>query len=317
MGLPTFDEVAGNGFATIDAYLGFQRAAVAAARREMEEVGTAFWERLSEAERAQFASAAGEPADVEGAWRRVFWLYAIGGKARAPFEVGIRPEMASTLMAALGPLRLPVELPQEVDRWWRALLERCRGRIAAYVGERVVGAGKRLAAEEVLPAAGSGFDSRRGDLEGDGLEGDERVGRRRGRGKRRASGAEVRRVQGAEERVVAAHRELDHQFSELGPVCGVCTRETGGCCSLTVPLLFREPDFRLLALGGAVVPSPLAETQGQCPFLGPMGCRLPSERRPLICRSFLCDTAEAALAERIGVVRDEIEELTAARSRLG
>lgn len=312
MRLPTFDEVAGNGFATIDAYLGFQRAAVAAARREMEEVGMAFWVRLSEAERTRFAMAAGETGDVDGAWRRAFWLYAIGGKARAPFEIGIRPEMASTLMAALGPLRLPAEVPQALDHWWGGLLERCRGRIAAYVRERVVGAERRLAAEGVMPAADSGFDSTRSDAEGG-----ERVGRRRGRGKRRASGAEVRRVRMAEERVVAAHRELDHQFSELGPVCGVCTRETGGCCSLTVPLLFREPDFRLLALGGAVVPSPVAETRGQCPFLGPTGCRLPSERRPHICRSFLCDTAEAALAERIGVVRDEIEELTAARSRLG
>ena len=49
-----------------------------------------------------------------------------------------------------------------------------------------------------------------------------------------------------DEEYIASHE----RFRGLGPVCGACTRETGGCCSLTVPLLWREADFRLMALGG-------------------------------------------------------------------
>jgi hypothetical protein len=127
----------------------------------------------------------------------------------------------------------------------------------------------------------------------------------------------IGRVRAAEARLTASHRRLDGHFVPLGPICERCTRDTGGCCSLTVPLLWREADYRLLALGGGGMPEPLDETSGACPYLGPNGCRLPSERRPHICRSFLCDLAEEALAASLPEVRAEIRFLTAARSQLG
>jgi hypothetical protein len=124
-------------------------------------------------------------------------------------------------------------------------------------------------------------------------------------------------VREAEQRSIAIHRGLDERFRGLGPVCGACTRETGGCCSLTVPLLWREADFRLMALGETRVPGPERATPGACPFLTGEGCGLPSDRRPHICRSFLCERAEEALGAGLEPVRAEIGKLTAARSQLG
>jgi hypothetical protein len=136
------------------------------------------------------------------------------------------------------------------------------------------------------------------------------------RARRPPSRSEVGRVRAAAQRAVAAQGKLDRRFEQLGPVCGACTRETGGCCSLTVPLLWREADYRLLAIGSAELPEPSDATVGACPFLGLEGCRLPADRRPHICRSFLCEKAEAALGSELAAARREIDELGAARSQL-
>jgi hypothetical protein len=311
LGLPDFAELPGNTFASVEAFLRFQRQAVAGARYAVELDADATWSALDASRRAAFRSSVANrahEADETALWRRAWWLHAIGGRPRAPFEIATPTELAELLVHALhvtfAPGAPPAELPTEIDAWWAAITVESRARIAAYTSDRVAGAGRRLRQEGVLPG---GQPSAR---DGDAL----RRGKRRGR--RPPSRAEVERVRTAEERAVAAERALDLRFIRLSPVCGACTRETGGCCSLTVPLLWREADYRLLALGNADVPAPDPQTAGACPFLGPEGCRLPSERRPHICRTFLCERAEAALGDELGPARNEIEVFGAARSQL-
>lgn len=309
LGLPAFDDLPGNGFASVEAFLQLQRQAVAGARYAVELDGDAAWSQLDEARRECFRSAVAGHADGEPSalWRRAWWIHAIGGRPRAPFEIGTSAELAERLVEALrvtfAPLGPPAELPTEIERWWVALTAESRARIGAYTAARVAGAARRLRGEGVLGD---------GEAEAPPIE----EPRRGKRGRRPPSRADLRRVREAADRAVAVHRSLDRRFAVLGPVCGACTRETGGCCSLTVPLLWREADYRLLALGAADVPEPDARTAGACPFLGLEGCRLPSERRPHICRSFLCERAEAALGEGLAAARAEVEELTTARSQL-
>jgi hypothetical protein len=300
--LPAFDQIAGSSFATIDAFLQFQRAAVGAARRVVDGRAEAAWAALS-AERRDVFGRVAVGFDVEPAalWRRAWWLHAIGGRPRPPFEIGTTTEQAALLADALRPFEPPAELAVELDRWWTGLLAACREHIADYTAGRVAGAARRLAEEGLLAPASDQPQA---------------IVQRHGK-KRRVSDADRRRVRAAEGRLLESHRTLDVRFRMLGPVCGACTRDTGGCCSLTVPLLWREADFRLLALGGDETPRPLDETSGACPFLGLEGCRLPSERRPHICRSFLCEKAEQALGSELPSIRAELDRLGAARSQLG
>jgi hypothetical protein len=185
-----------------------------------------------------------------------------------------------------------------------------RARIATYTHERVTAARRRLIADRIVDGAAPGSPERDPVASAHGAKG------RRARA-RPPSRAEIERIRAAAERAVAAQRALDVRFVPLGPVCGACTRDTGGCCSLTVPLLWREADYRLLALGPDDVPRPSDETSGACPFLGREGCRLPADRRPHICRAFLCERAEAALGDQLKTAWDEIGNLAQARSQLG
>jgi hypothetical protein len=300
-------------FASVDGYLAYQREAVAAVRAIFDQDADRAWEALPPEGRDRFVQALLDLMLEHGSaalWRRAWWLHAIGGRPRAPFETGTPPEAAGrlgrALSAALAPSPAPADRREAVEAWWRDLLALCRWHIADHVARRVAGAGRRLAAEEVLPP--SSVDA---PALADGPAGRPKPPRRP------LTDAERRRVRAAEGEMVALHRRLDGRFVPLGPVCAACTRETGGCCSLTVPLLWREADYRLMAVGGVRPPEPSAETPGQCPFLGDRGCRLPSERRPHICRSFLCDRAQAALGEALPQVRTDLEQLNQARSRLG
>lgn len=308
LALPTFDDLEDASFATVDAYLRVQRAIVAIARRVVDADADSIWRDLDESARDRFDTARDGIDDALTAWRRAWWLHVIGGHPRAPFEIATSAERAERLLHALGAVfsagTLPTDRPAEFERWWRELQAETRRRISAYVAARVASAERRLAA-----------DGLRGQPPVATIETPDDVESKRRRS-RRVSRADRERIRLAAERAVAAHRELDHLFHRLGPVCAACTQESGGCCSLTVPLLWREADFQLLAMGDAIVPEPLAETAGACPFLGPAGCRLPSERRPHICRTFLCDRAEAALGDGLPAVRAEIDDLTSARSQL-
>lgn len=300
-------------FASVDGFLAYQREAIATARSLVDEQAESAWSRLSAERQDRFVEPLVDLMIESGTvplWRRAWWLHAIGGTPRAPFETGTAPEKARRLVNALSrslaPAGPPSELPQQVNAWWRKLTSGCREHIVEYVAERVVGSNHRLTQE--------------------GLVGEDRVVELAARrapsrpprpAKRPFGEAERRRVRQAEGAMLVLHRRLDQRFAILEPVCGACTRETGGCCSLTVPLLWREADYRLLALGDADVPSPDPATAGACPFLGELGCRLPSERRPHICRSFLCDRAQAALENTLPEVRADLGQLNEARSRLG
>src|SRR5919197_4072475 len=132
MDLPRFERIPGNAFASVDAYLQFQRAAVGLARRAVEAEADAAWARLGASSRERFRVGSGDPGDLEATWRRAWWIWAIGGRPRAPFEIGTSSEHADRLMSALRPLSPPAELPAAVERWWRGLLERSRERIASY-----------------------------------------------------------------------------------------------------------------------------------------------------------------------------------------
>jgi hypothetical protein len=305
--LPPFEELPGNDFATIDGFLRFQRWAVSAARGQVEALADLAWGRLADDQRTAFGEQVGDVETLDVLWRRAWWLRAIGGRPRAPLEIATAPALAERLVAALGSHGPPASLAEDIERWWATLTERCRARVAEHTWQRVDAARARLIAEAVIvggvEAGGGGVPAR---------------GRGSDRGPvRRTSRADARRTRAAVERAIASHQALDKEFERLGPVCGACTRETGGCCTLTVPLLWREADFRLLALGAVAPVWPASETPGTCPFLGVEGCRLPSERRSHICRSFLCERAEAALANHLGPVRQELARLGAARSQLG
>lgn len=322
--LPGLDEIGGATFASIDAFLGFQRAAVRAARLVYEADAAAVWAGLGDGARAAFARDLGAaPEALPDLWRRAWWLNAIGGAPRAPFEIATTAELAATLLGALRAAvpELPIDRRDAFDAWWGRLIAAARQRIAAYTAARVAGAARRLAGENLIAAESAARLADSAVLRADpvlsrrehlAVPTDRPASSARRRG--RKSG---RRVLDAAAEMVAAHRQLDGRFGELGAVCASCTRETGGCCSLTVPLIWREADFRLLALGGVEVPAPLDATAGACPFLGDQGCRLPAERRPHICRSFLCERAEQALGDELPLVRADLKRLSDARSRLG
>src|SRR5436190_22590147 len=139
MQLPRFERIPGSGFASVDAYLQFQRAAVGLARREVEVEADGAWARLGERSRERFQTATGDPGDLPATWRRAWWIWAIGGRPRAPFEIGTSGDHADQLMSALRPLGPPDEVPAAIERWWRGLLARSRERIASYVAARVAG----------------------------------------------------------------------------------------------------------------------------------------------------------------------------------
>jgi hypothetical protein len=300
-------------FASVDGFLAYQRAAVADGRAVIDQDADAAWQRLPPEARDRFVLPLVDlmlDAGTATLWRRAWWLHAIGGRPRAPFETGTPPEKARRLVdalaAALAPAEPPAALPRTVDAWWRELISGCRDHIADYVAERVGAAAHRLSQEGLL-------DARSAEALLDG-----RTPSRPPRPPKRPFGeADRRRVREAADAMLRLHRRLDERFVSLGAICGACTRETGGCCSLTVPLLWREADYRLLALGEAVAPAPDPATAGACPFLGDLGCRLPSERRPHICRSFLCDRAQEALTTTLPEVRTDLGQLNEARSRLG
>jgi hypothetical protein len=248
--------------ATIDAFLNAQRRAIAGTRQRVESRADMIWRALPEPDRAAFRVASDGvpcPADVaESAayrWRRAAWIAVIGGTPRAPFEVATPPETAITLQAAIGGLAtIEIDaLRQAFDTWWTAFQELARRTIAERVRERIEATAARVHAGP----AQSPDSARR------------------------------RRIANAESKMVNLHRQLDDAFRPLAPVCGACTRETGGCCTITVPLLWREADFHLLGTGSGDVPDPVAMPPGACPFLGTDGCRVASERRPYICRTFL------------------------------
>jgi hypothetical protein len=312
LALPGFTEIPGAGFASIDAFLQFQRAAVAGARYAVELDADAAWGALDPAAQRRFVAGAEEFVAQHGqaaAWRRAWWLLAIGGRPRAPFEIGTPTEQAAALMAALAAAFEPHDPPrdrtEEIENWWRALTAQVRAHIARYTAERVHAARRRLAVEGVF---------------GEPIVADEPPTRARSHGKRHRqhspSRTAIRRLHDADRRAVAAQQALSRRFEPLGPVCGACTRETGGCCSLTVPLLWREADYRLMALGAVEPPAPNDDTPTSCPFLGAAGCRLPAERRPHVCRAFLCEKAEAALGEELQAAWTEIGDLATARSQL-
>ena len=116
MDLPPFERIPGNGFANVDAYLQFQRAAVGLARRAVEAEADAAWARLGASSRERFRTGSGDPGDLEATWRRAWWIWAIGGRPRAPFEIGTSLEHADRLMAALRPIGPPADLPARVER---------------------------------------------------------------------------------------------------------------------------------------------------------------------------------------------------------
>lgn len=315
LGLPSFSDVPDCGtIGSVEAFLHHQRQAVAGARYAVELEADAAWLRLPPERRAGFAAAAkAGGADDAVQWRRAWWLHAIGGRPRAPFEIATSSDLAAALIgalrSALAPDEPPADLPREIDAWWRQLTAAGRDRIAEYSAARVAGAASRLRAEGALTTGRTDVEVEPGHHEPEGR------GRRKGR-RRPPSRAEIRRIHDAASRAVSAQERLDRHFIPLGPVCGACTHETGGCCSLTVPLLWREADYRLLALGQAEIPAPSPDTPGACPFLGRQGCRLSPIHRPYICRSFLCERAEQALGDDLDTAHAEIGELARARARL-
>src|SRR5919199_2122345 len=111
MELPRFERIAGSAFASVDAYLQFQRAAVGLARRAVEAEAEAAWTRLGASSRERFRVGSGDPGDLEATWRRAWWIWAIGGRPRAPFEIGTSTDHADRLIAALRPLGPPAGLP--------------------------------------------------------------------------------------------------------------------------------------------------------------------------------------------------------------
>lgn len=307
-------------FSGIDGFLAYQRAAVSSARAALDDDALAVWRELGADRRALFLSRLAHEDDGLALWRRAWWLYAIGSLG-APFDAGIEPEQRGgfkrAVASAFAPHAPPPDRPRALAAWWRDVLSGCRQYIAGYVAARIASSAGRLRADGIIDEAV------RAELAALALErsGDNASRTRamtpRTTRPRAASRSDRRRVLEAAAEVVSAHRSLDRRFADLGSVCAACTRETGGCCSLTVPLIWREADFRLLALGGVEAPSPDEANGGSCPFLGDTGCRLPSDRRPHICRSFLCERAEAALGDGLGAVRADLQLLNAARSRLG
>ena len=291
-------ECEGGDVTTIDAFLGFQRNAVQVARQIVDQYANVHWRNIDAAHQQLFTDATIVLPPLYlpiNAWRRAWWLHTIGGQPRAPFETTTSPTVADQLVAALRAAMAPIELPekprQAFAEWWYAFIEHCRMRIAGHVEARI--AQSRSAIDSIAEE------------------------KQAAKPRRKASGVTRERLADAERRAMEAHRALDKRFEILGSVCRTCTRETGGCCTLTVPLIWREADYRLLALDDGAVPLPAGETAGACPFLGTMGCRLPANRRPFICRSFLCDRAEAALGDNLPLVRRELLQLANARSQLG
>src|SRR3954468_24328384 len=124
MELPRFERIPGSGFASVDAYLQFQRAAVGLARRAVEDEADGAWARLGERSRERFQTATGDPGDLPATWRRAWWIWASGGRPRAPFEIGTSTEHADCLIAALRPLGPPADLPVRFERWWSELTAR-------------------------------------------------------------------------------------------------------------------------------------------------------------------------------------------------
>ncbi|TAK24635.1 MAG: hypothetical protein EPO26_05310 [Chloroflexota bacterium] len=298
-------------FASIDAFLLQQREIVAEIRRVYERDADLTWESLDFASRQRFASNIEDLlvslGGAQGAWRRAWWLHAIGSSPRAPFETATRPEHAARLVTALrqpyAPGQPPGDRPAALDAWWSDMTTRFRAYIARHTSLRVAAARHRLATEGLMDVAHATPPPSRAMVH---------QNRRSRRG-----ATDRQRIREAESECVATHQTLDRAFAPLGPVCGACTAETGGCCSLTVPLIWREVDFRLLAMDDRPLPEPSTEIPTACPFLGETGCRLPSDRRPHICRVFLCDKAENALSDRLPPIRQSIDRLTKARSRLG
>ncbi len=288
----------GDDIATIDAFLGFQRGAIQLARQAVDRYANDLWNALGDDRKHAFSTATSELslATVQfNAWRRAWWLHVIGGHPRAPFETVTPAEMTSLLNTALRLAMRPdgprVELQRAFLEWWASFVEYCRTRVVRHVESRITQSKAAIDAstqEKVIAVP-----------------------------RRKASRATWERIRVAERQAITAHRVLGKRFELLGPVCGECTRESGGCCTLTVPLLWREADFRLLALGNDDVPEPAVDTAGACPFLGLTGCRLPADRRPFICRSFLCDRAEATLGDGLSQVRRDLLQLGNARSQLG
>ena len=294
---PSPAELGGGDFATIDAFLAFQKNAVQGARQVVDRYANDYWNALDGARQQAFTDSTMDIPPISipvSSWRRAWWLHTIGGQPRAPFETATNPSTAEQFRVALGDALAPVEPPDWPRRafadWWYSFIEYCRMLIAAQVDTRIVQSRLAIAAIPLSRTANSG---------------------------RKANKATQDRFALAEKKAMEIHRTLDKKFESIGSVCGACTRETGGCCTLTVPLIWREADFRLLALGSGSVPVPEKETAGACPFLGTIGCRLPADRRPFICRSFLCDRAEAALGDGLSLVRRELITLGNARSQLG
>jgi len=303
----TIDLEAALHFSSIDGYLQQQRQVVASLRAFYDADAARIWNALSPVQRARFAGALGRDVALpEREWNRAWWLHAIGGTPRAPFVTGLSPEDGAVLFAALSAALDPAVPPSDrraaFEAWWAALIERCRALIARYVDERIQGARRRLLDEGVLEADVATGTQSPGAI-------------RHARRSRRGVG-DRQRIRASEQACLDLHRALDLRFRPLQPVCGACVRQTGGCCTITVPLIWRENDFRLLAFDTPAPMVPDPALAGACPFLGASGCRLPSERRPHICRSFLCESAEAALGTTLEGTRGQIERLTRARSQL-
>ncbi len=294
-------------FSSIDGYLQQQRQVVASLRALYDEDATRAWHALSPVQRERFAGALGRDIALpEREWNRAWWLHAIGGEPRAPFVTGLSSADGATLIAALtgalDPDGPPLDRRAAFDVWWTAMIERCRDLIARYVDERIQGARRRLIDEGILESDAAKAAQSPGAI-------------RHARRSRRGVG-DRQRIRAADQTCVNLHRALDLRFVPLQPVCGACVRSTGGCCTITVPLIWRENDFRLLAFDAPPPVVPDRALAGACPFLGASGCRLPSDRRPHICRSFLCESAEAALGTALEGTRGEIERLTRARAQL-
>src|SRR5688500_2464215 len=119
-------------FASVDGFLAYQREAVAIGRAILDESADSAWETLAPARQDRFVQPLVDLRIESGSaalWRRAWWLHAIGGSPKAPFETGTSPEKArrlvNALASALSPAGPSSELPRQINAWWGELTFRC------------------------------------------------------------------------------------------------------------------------------------------------------------------------------------------------
>ena len=99
--------------------------------------------------------------------------------------------------------------------------------------------------------------------------------------------------QDTENRMALIYSMLDELCENTCPWC------PEPCC-LSATVWFDLPDLLFLHAGGCLIPpmQPKKNSETNCHYFGPRGCRLPRSSRPWICTWYLCDSQLACLRKK-------------------